>query len=98
MNETEQQENLSDKDIFTKIWTSPGNVFKYINEKEYEKQLVMLLVLAGIVRAFDQASSKNMGDSLHCGEFFCFLSSQADILFSHLQNALRCTQVASHNH
>lgn len=60
----EQQKNLSDKDIFTKIWTSPRNVFKYVNDKKYSKYELILLVFAGISRTFDQAMSKNWGDDL----------------------------------
>jgi hypothetical protein len=60
----EQQENLSDMDIFTEIWTSPRKVFKYINDKHYDKYVVLLLVLSGISRAFDQVATKNMGDNM----------------------------------
>ena len=60
----EQQENLSDKEIFTKIWTSPRKVFKYIVDRKYEKYVVPLLILAGISNAFSQAINKNMGDNL----------------------------------
>ena len=60
----EQQVNLSDKEVFTKIWTSPRKVFKYIVEKKYEKYFLVLLILAGISNAFSQASSKKMGDDL----------------------------------
>lgn len=60
----EQQENLSDKEIFTKIWTSPRKVFKYIVDRNYEKYFVILLILAGISNAFSQAINKNMGENL----------------------------------
>jgi len=55
---------LTDRDIFTKIWTSPRLVFKYINDTRYDKFLHILLILAGITRAFDRASTKNMGDNI----------------------------------
>ena len=61
---SEQQENLSDKDIFIKIWTSPRKIFRYINDKHYDKYVVILLVLSGISRTFDQAAMKNMGDKI----------------------------------
>ena len=64
MNDVEQQENLSDKDIFAKIWTSPRRVFKYLHERNYDKYVTILLVLSGISRAFDQAATKNFGDKM----------------------------------
>lgn len=70
--EFEKYEALSDQDIFTKIWTEPRKVFKFINDTQYEKYLYILLIFAGIVRAFDRASSKDMGDD----------SSLFSILFS----------------
>ena len=60
----EQQENLSDKEIFSKIWISPRKVFKYLNERNYDKYVTILLVFSGISRAFDQASTKNFGDRM----------------------------------
>lgn len=51
-------------DIFFKIWTSPREVFKFINDYRYEKHVTLLLVLSGIARSFDRASMKNMGDHL----------------------------------
>lgn len=70
--EFEKYEALSDQDIFTKIWTEPRRFFKFINDTKYEKYLYILLIFAGIVRAFDRASSKDMGDD----------SSLFSILFS----------------
>ncbi len=55
---------LSDKEIFTKMWTSPRQVFKYINDKHYDKYVTVLLVLSGISKSFDRASMRNMGDSM----------------------------------
>jgi hypothetical protein len=67
MNENSNVENevliLSDKDIFTKIWTSPRLVFKYLNDNKYDNYVYILLFLAGITRAFDRASLKDMGDN-----------------------------------
>ena len=61
--EFEKYNVLSDKDIFTKIWTEPRKVFKFINDTRYEKYFYLLLFFAGVVRAFERASSKNMGDN-----------------------------------
>jgi hypothetical protein len=66
MNEIEQlpeRTTISEKDIFIKIMTSPREAFKFINDYKYEKHLYILLFLAGIVRSFDKASTKNMGDN-----------------------------------
>ena len=60
----EQQENMSDMEIFTEIWTSPRKVFRYLNERNYDKYVTILLVLSGISSAFTQAASKNMGDKM----------------------------------
>lgn len=60
--EFEKYDAISDQDIFTKIWTEPRRVFKFINDTQYEKYLYILMIFAGIVRAFDRASSKDMGD------------------------------------
>jgi hypothetical protein len=59
-----KSENFTDKEIFSKIWTKPREVFKFINEKHYDKYVNLLLVLAGISRAFDRASMKDMGDKM----------------------------------
>ncbi len=56
-------ENLTDQEIFTKIWTSPRTVIRYINENNYDKYVYILLFLAGIARAFDRASARDMGDT-----------------------------------
>lgn len=61
-------DQLSDKDIFTKIWTSPRQVFKFINDNSYNKYVTLLLILSGISRSFDQASLKNLGDSMSLWE------------------------------
>lgn len=60
----EETPQLSDKEVFTKIWTSPRLVFRYINDTQYDKYVMILLVLSGVSRAFDQASVKNMGDHM----------------------------------
>lgn len=64
LDKIEEELNLSDKDIFVKIWTSPRKVFKYINDRNYDKYITILLVLSGISRAFDRAYMKNMGDTM----------------------------------
>jgi len=60
--EFEKYNVLSDKDIFTKIWTEPRRVFRFIDDTRYEKYFYLLMLFAGIASAFERASSKNMGD------------------------------------
>ena len=64
LDSSEEQIEITEKDIFIKIWTSPRAVFKYINEHHYDKYVKVLLILSGISRAFDRTSSKNMGDNM----------------------------------
>ncbi|RBN51528.1 Yip1 family protein [Flavobacterium psychrolimnae] len=66
MNELEhplERTQISEKDIFIKLLTSPREAFKFINDYKYEKHLYILLFLAGMDRTFDRASTKNMGDN-----------------------------------
>jgi hypothetical protein len=69
----EKMLHLTDKDIFTKIWTSPRQVFKYINDNYYDKYLTVLLFLAGISRSFSRASMKNMGDEMSIWAILVFV-------------------------
>lgn len=57
------RKTISEKDLFKKIILAPREAFRFINDYKYEKHLYILLFLAGIVRSFDKASSKNMGDN-----------------------------------
>ena len=61
--EFEKYDVITDQDIFTKIWTQPKRIFKYINDKHYEKYLYILLFLEGVAKSFDRAISKNMGEN-----------------------------------
>ena len=64
--DTFQEENiLSDKDIFTKIWISPRLVFNYINEIRYTKFIPVLMISGGILSALNRAMNINMGDHLN---------------------------------
>jgi hypothetical protein len=53
---------LSDKDIFTKIWMSPRLVFRYILEHNYSKFTTGLLILGGITSVLNNASNRHLGD------------------------------------
>lgn len=67
MSEFDELDNYSEiiepKEIFYKLLTSPRDAFKFINDYKFDKHVTILLCLAGIVRAFDRATSKNLGDS-----------------------------------
>ena len=66
LDDIDQVERFTDKEIFTKIWVNPRPIFKLINHFRYEKHLTILLVLAGITNAFDrsEASFLNSSDSI----------------------------------
>ena len=57
-----QTVTLTERDIFTRIWVEPRIVFRYVNENNYNKHVIPLLILAGLNKAMDTASRKNMGD------------------------------------
>lgn len=63
-NNNNEKLKLTDKDLFTQIWTSPRQVFRYINDNRYDKYVTILLILAGISRSFDRAMIKNIGDKM----------------------------------
>ncbi len=60
--EEEQPITLTDKEIFTKIWTAPRMVFKFIEAHKYEGNQTILLVIAGIAGALQRASDRSLGD------------------------------------
>jgi len=62
LSEIEDNEILSEREVFSKIWLEPRKVFKFIIRRSYRKYFILLLGLAGIVRAFDRASMRDMGD------------------------------------
>ncbi len=67
-----ENEKFSDLDIYTKIWSRPRAVLRYIHEHQYEKNMYILLILIGIYKALERAGYKNMGDT----------KSLTEILFS----------------
>lgn len=52
--EFEKYDALSDQDIFTKIWTEPRRVFKFINDTRYpiREIFVLLYVSCGCSECF----------------------------------------------
>lgn len=59
-----EPKTYTNSEIITQIWTEPRAVFEYINKFQYDGLLVPLLFLAGIVRAFDRAVARDLGDTL----------------------------------
>ena len=60
----EPEINLTGAEIFTEIWLNPRTVFKFINENQYEKYLIILFILAGISNSIDRAVFRDAGDDL----------------------------------
>ena len=61
--ELDQPQTFTDQEIFTFIWTRPRSVFKFLNDYKYDKFLYPLMILVGIVNAFERVSDKSIGDS-----------------------------------
>ena len=53
---------LSDSEILKKIWFSPRQVFKYINDYKYGEYVSILLVMGGITTGFNAAISGHWGN------------------------------------
>lgn len=62
LDKVEKNISFTDAEIFTNIWTKPRDVFKYINDNSYDKFVKTLLIFAGISRALERATIRNMGD------------------------------------
>ncbi|OWY25754.1 YIP1 family protein [Sphingobacteriales bacterium UPWRP_1] len=54
LNITDDSTNLTDKELFVKIWTSPSRVFQYLATNQYDKYVYILLILAGATIIFDE--------------------------------------------
>lgn len=55
---------VNEENLLTKIWTNPTETFSFILKNCPEKNVSVLLVLGGIVRAIDRASVKDLGDQM----------------------------------
>jgi hypothetical protein len=60
----EMESFVTPRNILTKIWFSPKEVFTFITVHKYDQYVTLLLILSGIAKAIDKALSKNMGDYL----------------------------------
>lgn len=61
LDEFEQVEKFTDEELFTKIWTRPRAVLKFINEFKYDKFSYPLLGVIGITNTMDGAVEGGMG-------------------------------------
>lgn len=59
-----QSQEMTEDDIFKKIWTSPRAVFSYLEDNKYNKYVPVLLMLIGVMRAIDKAVERDLGDKL----------------------------------
>ena len=55
---------ITDKNLFIKIWTKPTKTLTYILDKCPTKHVTLLLILAGITNSIDNAISRGTGDSM----------------------------------
>ena len=58
----DENNTINGSKVLEKVLTSPIRAFQFINTYQYEKHLHVLLFLAGIVKSFDRAVEKNMGE------------------------------------
>lgn len=63
-NNYQQQDIVTPKNILTKIWFSPKETFTFINNYKYNKNVILFVTFSGIVKSFDKAISKDVGDNL----------------------------------
>ncbi|WP_337964675.1 YIP1 family protein [uncultured Flavobacterium sp.] len=84
-NNYQQEATVTPKNILTKIWFSPKETFGFINDYKYNKNIILFLTLSGIVRSFDKAISKNVGDNLSFWTII-FFGVISGILFGWLVN------------
>ena len=55
-------EVLTDREIFTRIWTEPRVVFRFLEDFRYDRYTYVLLVLAAVVNSLDHAGKNKMGE------------------------------------
>ena len=56
---------FSDKEIFTKIWTSPKKVFTYVVDNGYDKYATYILILVSVLGSFNNAIAKSLGGDMN---------------------------------
>jgi len=55
-------EVLTDREIFTRIWTEPRVVFRFLEDFRYDRYTYVLLFLAAVANSLDRAGRNNMGE------------------------------------
>jgi hypothetical protein len=64
LDERQEPQTFTDIEIFTQIWIKPRQILRYIHLNKYDKFVIILLIFAGITRAFNRAIEKDLGDTL----------------------------------
>ncbi|MGB0425168.1 MAG: YIP1 family protein [Flavobacteriales bacterium] len=59
--EEKEEINLSDREVFTKIWFKPKMVFEFIHSKNYDKYMLLLVVLYGVGQIIDRMYERGFG-------------------------------------
>lgn len=93
MDYTQENIQFSDKEILTKIWIYPRQVFKFINEKRHNKLTLLLSILVGISSAFDSASNKHYGDKFSLWAVIGIMYYSRDTFWLALSIYLHCFSV-----
>jgi hypothetical protein len=66
------EQKVIEQNILLKIWSSPGKVFKFINDNEYDKYKWLLFILGGIANGLDRSIQKSSGDTQSLGEILIY--------------------------
>jgi hypothetical protein len=51
----QEKPRLSDPELFSRIWTNPQKVFRFLEDHRYNKYIAPLLILSGILSGWDGA-------------------------------------------
>lgn len=60
LDETKSISPLTDKEVFSKIWLNPREVFGFIHHYQFDKFMILIIILNGISNSFDKAVSKDL--------------------------------------
>jgi len=56
--------HLTDRQLFEKLLSSPREAMTFVERYQFDKYVTPLLVVGGIMRAFDRMAMKNAGDTM----------------------------------
>ncbi|MGG7034432.1 MAG: Yip1 family protein [Flavobacterium sp.] len=72
---------ITQKNIFLKIWTAPREVFKFINDNQYGRYFTLLLILSATLNGFKKTAKQNGLSELFFWEAVSFIMLQALFLY-----------------